>query len=341
MKKLLKSIELNNLIIFLSAIYFNILFYIYDSLKWDHLIFFLSVNLVLIVSYFIVNRKYDNELLLHKNDINELIKQNSNNENKDYINSLLQNKNQFLENKNNYKLFQRMFIKKNILKKDYEDLRKTFFKFIPEWFMQKVWDIWAERISLWLSSKQYIHVLFLDIIWFTWLTEDLEPRKTLLLLNIYFDEIVNIIQKNWWCVDKFLWDGLMAVFSEKNSDNTIRSSIEIQNFVSKVAISDIWKKISVSIWINSWDATFWTIWSKDRMQITIVWDTVNTASRIENITRKYKESIIISENTLENIKNKEEFSIIDLWEEEIIWRKNKVKIYWIKNVINYKLKKYN
>jgi hypothetical protein len=53
----------------------------------------------------------------------------------------------------------------------------------------------------------------------------------------------------------------LAVFTDKDADNLIKASIEIQKFISNFRISKIWKSISVGIWINSGKVIMWTIWS--------------------------------------------------------------------------------
>ena len=185
--------------------------------------------------------------------------------------------------------------------------------------------------------KKYLNVMFLDIIWFTTIAESLPQDRALLLLNIYFDWIVEIIKLNWGYVDKFLWDWMLVVFTQDNSDEILKASIWIQKFIKNFKVSEIGKNISIWIWINSWDVIMWTIWSNKRMELTIIWDVVNTASRIEGFTRRLKDKIIISQETLDKIKNKNEFNINDLWEKILKWKKIKKKIYWVESIINIDL----
>lgn len=243
----------------------------------------------------------------------------------------------YTENQDAYKILKNMYIKKNLLNKDLNDLKWVFYKFIPETFIKEVWWMWTDKISLWLSVKKHLNIMFLDIIWFSSISENIPPDKALLLLNIYFDWIVEIVNSNWWYIDKFLWDWIMIIFDTQNSDPAIKTSIEIQNFIWKFQVSELWKKISVWIWINSWDVILWTIWSRNRMEITIIWDVVNTASRIEWMTRMYKENIIISEFTYNSIKNKGDFTINEIWYKALKGKKVKIKLYWVEPILNVKL----
>ena len=247
---------------------------------------------------------------------------------------LLLKKNKYKENNDTYKLFKNILIRKNLLEKDYEDLRWIMNKFIPKWFIKEINKIWTDRVSLWLTQKRKLNIMFLDIIGFTSLTEKLPSDKAFLLLNVYLDGIVEIIRSKWWYIDKFLWDGLMCIFDKDKTDEAIEASIEIQNFINKFQISEIWKKISIWIGINYGDVILWTIWSKERMEITIIWDTVNTASRIESLTRTSRDNIIITKSVLNNIKNQDYFSVKDIWFKMLKWKKQKMYVYWVKTHIN-------
>jgi len=176
--------------------------------------------------------------------------------------------------------------------------------------------------------------MFLDIVWFTSLSENIKPERALFLLNIYFDWIWEIIHKYWGYIDKFLWDWIMIIFDEEYSDNALLCSIEIQDFIKKFQISTIWKRINIGIWINSWEVIAWTIWTKKRMDATVIGDNVNTASRLEHLTRKYEDNIIISSNTYDVIQDKEKFNLTLLWKEKLSWKEREVEIYWVNTYIN-------
>lgn len=291
---------------------------------------------MLLTLFFIVNKKYEKEFNSRKKDFELLSFSTLNWDNID-IKKLLLKEDSYKENKDTYKLFKNMYIKKNLVAKDYNDLKKTFLKFIPEAFLKEVWRKGADKILLWISLKKNLTVMFLDIIGFTTITEKLAPDRALLLLNIYFDGVVEIIKENWWYIDKFLGDGMMVIFDNIYSDNSIKAAIEVQSFMQKFQVSEIWKKISIWIWINSGEVILWTIWSNNRMEITIIWDVVNTASRLEWLTRIYENNIIISEATYKNILNQENFIISDLWYKTLKWKEKEIRIYWVETVVNIKM----
>ncbi len=336
MKRLQNSIRTINYLILFLITYINTLYIFIETFSKYKLSIF-SINLLLLLLYVFVNRNFQSDETNSKKYIKEIIGKTWCNLEKDYIKTLLFKKLTYKENEDFYNLFKKVFVKKNIIEKDYKDLKEVFYKFIPEWLAKEIWETGTEKITPGISIKKNLNIMFLDIIWFTTITEKLTPQRALLLLNIYFDWIVEIIKQNDGYIDKFLWDGIMIIFDSNNSDWSVKASIEIQNYIKKFQINEVWRKISIWIWINSWDVIIGTIWSNKRMEMTAIWDTVNTASRIENMTRSSNSNILISESTYKKILNKELFNIETIWYKQLRWKKDKLKIYWVHNVLNMKL----
>jgi class 3 adenylate cyclase len=70
------------------------------------------------------------------------------------------------------------------------------------------------------------------------------------------------------------------------------------------------------------------------MEITVIWDTVNTASRIENMTRQLKQNILISESTYKKLENKDTYVVNEIWVKRLRWKKDKIKVFWVENHVN-------
>jgi len=332
MKKKFKilSIRIINYFLFLAILYNSLLFFVSENLrKYD--IYFFFINLFLLIIFFLLNKLYEKDHVKSKKYM-KILNDNifsKDKKNEFNIKKALKGDLKFRENKDLFNYFKYSVIKNNLLKKDYNDLEKVLLKLTPESFLKDVWKKGNERIDLWISIEKELHIMFLDIIWFTRISEKLTPNRALKLLNIYFDWIVEIVKKNGWYVDKFLWDWMMIVFADHKSDNIIKTAVEIENYIDNLNFNWNNKKISIGIWINSWKVIVWTIWSKKRMEITVIWDVVNIASKLEWLTRKYKYKIIISEKTFNNIENKKKFKIEEIWTKTIKWRKNKIKLYGV------------
>lgn len=305
-----------NIILLTSVIFFS-----RAQLLWYLIYVNIFINFLTVAIYLYLNEKrrieFNNLMIIFKNII----------EDKE-IYSIPKNA-LYSENKEISSLIKRSYIKWNLQKKDLVDLNSVFEKFVPKDIYKQIWYRWSEKISLWNWIIKNVTIMFLDIMWFTKISETMTPDRALFLLNIYFDWIGEIIYEHWWYIDKFLWDWIMVLFEHVNSDKAISCALNIQEFIKRFQMSNIWKYLNIWIWINSWEVIMWTVWTKQRMDATVIWDNVNIASRLEWLTRKYDKKIIIGQNTYDIIDNKEIFTINHIWEQKLSWKKQKIKIYSI------------
>ncbi|MDD5376532.1 MAG: adenylate/guanylate cyclase domain-containing protein [Candidatus Gracilibacteria bacterium] len=263
------------------------------------------LNTVFIAIYLILNNRY-------RNDYNTLIENFRGTMIEEKSHDFKSNTHFFLENKEVETLFKKSYIKSNLLKKDFNDLHKVFKKFIPEDIYKEIGFRGYEKIVLGSSHTKCLSVMFLDIMGFTAISEQISPERTLLLLNIYFDGIGELIYKHGGYIDKFLGDGIMIIFEQETSDNALSCAIEIQDFIKRFQISSIGKKINIGIGINTGEVIVGTIGTKHRMDATVIGDTVNTASRLEGLTRKYGKNIILSQSVVDKMGNPERFSLHEI-----------------------------
>src|SRR6185312_6837665 len=151
--------------------------------------------------------------------------------------------------------------------------------------------------------NQKVSVLFADIRDFTTLSEKMKPEKVVEILNHYFTHVTEIIFDHGGTLDKFLGDGVMAVFGApvskgNDAENSVRAAQAIQRLVMELnrdAVAREWPPIRVGIGINTGIVTAGNIGSPRRIDYTVIGDTVNTASRLMSNAASGK--IIISQHT--------------------------------------------
>ncbi len=151
-------------------------------------------------------------------------------------------------------------------------------------------------------------VLFNDIVGFTPLSEKMPPREINLLLNQFFSKMTDIVFKYDGTLDKFIGDGLMAVFGapvEKKDDaeRAVMAALEMRKeleaMMDKIGME---KKFEVRIGINTGRVVAGNMGSPNRMEYTVIGDPVNLASRLESIAQPNQ--IIIGEETYKEVKGK-------------------------------------
>jgi adenylate cyclase len=156
------------------------------------------------------------------------------------------------------------------------------------------------------GGRRRITVLFCDIRNFTRFANALPPEEVVAFLNEYFAEMIEAIFRNQGTLDKFLGDGLMAVFGAPLDDpqhelHAVTAALEMQQRLA--SLRERWHgdkaEIASGIGIHTGDAIVGNIGSEQRMEYTAIGDTVNIASRLEFATKEHRCEILLSESTVE------------------------------------------
>ena len=153
-------------------------------------------------------------------------------------------------------------------------------------------------------------ILMSDIRGFTTISEQIEPQTILAWLNEYFNELVPIITARGGVVDKFEGDAILAVFgvlpkplpSHESAYQACRAAVDMLRAVQRLNARRQKRgepPLVTGIGINTGPVTAGGLGTADRLNYTIIGDTVNTTQRLESFTRAFGESgAIVSEYTL-------------------------------------------
>ena len=153
------------------------------------------------------------------------------------------------------------------------------------------------------NNSQPVAVLFTDIDGFTSLSEHLEPKQIIALLSEYQDKMVKPIFKHLGTVDKFIGDAVMATFGTpvsqgNDAQNAFNCAREMQIAMNQWAKERSERGLPVvthRIGIHYGECIVGNIGNQDRKEYTVIGDAVNVASRICDLGKDLKSSLIISE----------------------------------------------
>lgn len=179
-----------------------------------------------------------------------------------------------------------------------EVARANYSRFMPEYVVKQLLE---NPDSFRLGGvNQIITVLFADIRGFTAFSENENPEAVVSLLNRYFSAMSEIIFEHGGTLDKYIGDGLMALFGAPTATpldpaNALRAAVAMQKEVESLRSDPAFEKISVGIGLHTGVATVGYIGSERRSEYTAIGDTVNLASRLESNTAGGE--ILISEAT--------------------------------------------
>lgn len=186
------------------------------------------------------------------------------------------------------------------------------------------------------GDMKEISIFFSDIRGFTAISESMEsPRKLIEFLNSYMTPMTDIIIKNKGTVDKFIGDAIMAYWNaprklENHADFALKSAIEQLDALKTLNLAlreQNYPLIDIGIGLNTGDCVVGEMGSVGRSDYTCIGDSVNLASRLEGLNKKYKTNIILSEFFLNHLLDPSIYKIEELGSEKVKGKNKSVKIY--------------
>jgi adenylate cyclase len=156
----------------------------------------------------------------------------------------------------------------------------------------------TERISM-VGDRRMVTILFTDIRGFTAFCESKDPAVVVDLLNVYMSKMVAIIVKYNGHVNKFIGDGILAVFSDSDpgaepGDHALRTVKAATEMVSEVV-----GEFRTGSGMHSGEVVIGNVGSSDKLEFTVLGNTVNLASRLESLNKDQKTRLLMSEETRE------------------------------------------
>ncbi len=224
------------------------------------------------------------------------------------------------------------------------EARAAYRRFLPQHVVDQ---IMADPDSLQLGGiNQVVTIMFADIRGFTTLSERKKPQEIVELLNTYFERAAQAIFNHQGSLDKFIGDGIMALFgapkpSERDPINAVQAAIALQDVVHSVN-EDLKSQgidpISVGIGINTGEVTAGYIGSKLRTDYTVIGDNVNLAARLESNAKPGQ--ILLGENTYRAIQSllekdearlpeEKEFAILPMGDLKVKGKLEAVQVYQV------------
>ena len=170
------------------------------------------------------------------------------------------------------------------------------------------------------GKEQKVTVMFSDVRSFTSIAEALGPKETVSLLNDYFTEMVDVIFRHDGILDKYIGDGIMALYGSpflgpNDADNALAAADEM---MQRLAVLNERRAargeapLDIGIGFSTGPTVIGNIGSVRRMEYTVIGDTVNLASRLEGATKQYGAKIMLSEMTVRDLKRPATLREVDL-----------------------------
>jgi adenylate cyclase len=216
-----------------------------------------------------------------------------------------------------------------------ERIRDLFGRFVPEQVVDEVLAKTSDGLHLG-GTLRVCTMMFTDLRGFTTFSESRSAEDVIHILNYYFGEISQAVLDHRGTLVSYLGDGLMAVFGapleqEDHADRAVAASREI--LLERLPRVNEWLReqgygdgFRMGIGLNSGAIMSGNIGSERRMEYTTIGDTVNTASRLEGLTKGTPYPLFISQTTRELLREEPaDLTYVD--ELEVRGRSEKVKVW--------------
>jgi adenylate cyclase len=231
------------------------------------------------------------------------------------------------------------FVRERLLRsaavQEREQVMGLFSRYVSPEVAQQIWKRRDEVILA--GEERTATVLFSDIRSFTALTAGKDSSIVLRWLNEYLTAMDEVIRANGGFLNKFIGDGLMVLFGVPLSEGmkldacrAVRCAVEMQERVEALnslhADDGDFPKIKIGIGVHTGKLTCGNIGSRDRVEYSVIGETVNLASRLESLTKEFNSAIVVSAATHSTVR--EEFpSLCELGEAPVRGFEGQILLY--------------
>lgn len=203
------------------------------------------------------------------------------------------------------RIFSFSFLQVEHLSTHLSNLNTSLERFVPHEFLSFLQKTSILDVQLGDQTLKDITILFSDIRSFTTLSEKMTPEQTFKFLNSYLNRIGPVIRSHNGFIDKYIGDGIMALFPQSPKD-AIDAAIAMVKRIAEYNEERIrygLVPIQVGIGIHTGSAILGIIGETMRIESTVISDTVNLSSRIESLTKHFHTTILISGDVYRQVKD--------------------------------------
>jgi predicted ATPase/class 3 adenylate cyclase len=185
-------------------------------------------------------------------------------------------------------------------------LTNAYSRFTPREYLRFLGRDSILDVKLGDHRHENMTVLFSDVRSYTTISEQLTPEENFQLMSAYFKQMSKIVGEHGGIINQLLGDGIMAFFtsSEKALEAAVAMQLQLQRY-NQSRLAKGYIPLQVGIGLHAGPVIIGIMGDEGRMDITISSDTVNTASRIEGLTKHFGANILLSEPVAQALSGKQ------------------------------------
>ncbi len=202
-------------------------------------------------------------------------------------------------------------------------------KFVPHEFIRSLGRSVITDVRLGDQVEKIVTVLFSDIRDYTTLAEKMTPEENFRFVSSFNERIGPIIREHRGFINQYLGDAIMAIFPGNASDAlaaAIRMHKAVQELNAERALHN-GEMITIGVGMHTGPLIMGITGDRDRLDATTIADTVNTASRLEGLTKHYKVDILLSDASVQHLADPEAFHLRHLGPVQVKGKMDAIHIY--------------
>ena len=191
-----------------------------------------------------------------------------------------------------------------------EALLRASRRFVPRELLRQLGKQDILDVKLGDFKEKTMTVMFSDIRSFSSLSEKMKPHENFRFLNSYLERMGPEIRRNGGFIDKYIGDGIMALFPH-SPDDALAAAVAMQRKLPEYNAhrkKSRYDPISIGVGVHTGKLMLGTIGEHERMDCSVIADAVNLCSRLEALTRLYRAAILTTGPTLKALSAPQRFA---------------------------------
>ena len=200
-------------------------------------------------------------------------------------------------------------------------VRKTLERYVSKNVVKELLDNPETFFNSLTGVRKPVTILFSDVRGFTTLTESADSAQLVKQLNEYFEEMVKLVFAHDGSLDKFIGDAVMAVWGNivsadpaQDARRAVATALAMRKSLEK--LNEGWKtrgitELHIGIGINHGEVIVGNLGSTEKMELTVIGDAVNLASRLEGLTKEYHLDLLLGENVAKLVSDTYILRLVD------------------------------